>query len=186
MGLEDLAQRSPLVVHGVVVQLEVRPDDGSRFAILEALDVVRAPPEFQHLRDFVIPLLDRKIPGTSLVERIVGAPELILRQEVLVFLRPMAKTEQGRFRRADGQAVFFLDGLAQGVFSVVEDSLGVRWVARDGDQALALADAELVGSSPTPRFDAANKISSAKQERHTRRLVDVLSVVRQTQLSGSK
>jgi hypothetical protein len=118
----DLASSSPVVVHGRVVQIEVDSESGRRTAVVEALEIVRSPEKLRTERDFRVPLLNRSIPRSELVEWVPGAPELRDGEETLLFLRPLGTDDRG------GRALYALDGFHQGKFRVVEDSHGVRRV----------------------------------------------------------
>jgi len=128
-SLADLTARSPIVVHGRVVQVEVNSRNGRRTAIVEALDVVRAPADYRAQRDFPVPLHNRALPRSDLVEWVPAAPELFEGEELVLFLRPLAEDDLAPSdRRLDGKTSFALDGFQQGKFRVASDERGVRRV----------------------------------------------------------
>ena len=136
-SLEELVDTAPVVVYGKVVALEENPLTGHRTAVFEVLEVARAPEEFKSQRDFLVPLYSRKIPGKGIRERVVGAPELKIHEELVLFLRPIAKTQEGSQRRSDGQRLFALEGFHQGKLSVVEDDQGARRVRLWNEEPLS-------------------------------------------------
>ncbi len=137
---ESIARRAPVVVYGKVVQIDVDSQSGFRTAIVESIETARAPQEFQNLRDFYIPLLNRSIPNRDEVEVVFSAPELHLLEEVVLFLAPIDPAKEGYFRRTDAKQLFTLEGFYQGKMKVAEDLYGVRH---------ALAWNEVVESSMT-------------------------------------
>jgi hypothetical protein len=126
---ENLARQAPIVVHGRVVQMDVDGQTGFRSAIVEALDIPRAPEEFRQVRDFYIPLLNRAIPNRDEMEWVAGAPELKVGEELVLFLRPVPAESQGLHARIDGRPLFALQGFHQGKMRVVKDKRGVRRLA---------------------------------------------------------
>lgn len=153
--LEDLAQRAPVVVHGKVVQIDVSSHNGYRTAIVEANEVVRAPVEFRQERDFYIPLANRAIPFRSLVEVIPAAPELLLGEELVLFLRPVPAGREGPYRRNDGRRLFALEGFQQGKARVFSDSEGIRRLATwDTVPDVELSGPELQKQKTTARLSS--------------------------------
>ena len=154
LSAEQLAERSPIVIYGRVVQIEVAAN-GARTAIVETIDTVRAPAPYDSQRDFLVPLLDRRIPGRDIIERVSGAPELKLREELVVFLRPIQDAQAGLWQRRDGQPLFALEGLGQGRFRVLESRQGARVVqgSTDPDHSeSSLSDQELLNFKPSVRL----------------------------------
>jgi hypothetical protein len=122
-----LVRRAPIVAYGQVAQIEVDASTGRRTAIFEAFDLAKAPQAYKHERDFYIPLMNRAIPQSDLVETVIGAPELKLGDVLVVFLAPLLESELGpNERRADGRPVYSLVGFHQGKFRVVKDRDGIR------------------------------------------------------------
>lgn len=126
---EQLVERAPIVVYGQVVQIEVDSLTGRRTAIFEATEVAKSPQEFRSQRDFYIPLLNRAIPHRDLMEWVAGAPELKLREELVVFLRPIDPDQEGVNRRNDTRRIFALEGFQQAKLRVFRDEAGVRRLA---------------------------------------------------------
>ncbi len=128
MNVNDLIARSSIVIHGKVVQMDVN-EKGYRVAVVEALEVLRAPEEFRQRRDFHIPLFNRAVPHSDWIDYVPSAPELVLLEELVIFLDPIAPEEEGFFKRLDGQRLFSLHGFHQGKMRVLPDAAGVRRVA---------------------------------------------------------
>lgn len=159
--IEDLAQNAPVVVYGKVVQIDVQSQNGFRTATIEAFEVVRAPEEFRQNRDFLVPLLNRALPHRNLVEVIPSAPDLRPAEEVVVFLRPLAESAEGPFRRTDGKRLFTLEGFYQGKARVFSDALGIRRVAAWDDLPEVDANGqELLQQKTTPRLALGVKAQS--------------------------
>jgi hypothetical protein len=152
MNLEALLNEAPIVVYGKVVQIEVESGTGFRTALVEPLDVARAPAEFKDAREFYIPLRDRAIPRSDIIERVSQAPDFKLDEEVLLFLHPIPVRVEGLRHRKDGRRIFAMDGFFQGKFKIFEDKEGVRRVlAWDEGRETRTSDQDLRAQSTTAR-----------------------------------
>jgi len=150
-SLEQLLRSATIVVYGQVVQIEVDSGSGFRTAIVEVKEIAKAPADLQHEREFYVPLLNRALPHTDLVEFVSEAPELRWGQEVLLCLQPVA--DPGVHRRLDGRPIYALLGLFQGKFTVLPDRLGVRRLASFRDlPEEALSAHALQAQRSTPRL----------------------------------
>lgn len=128
MKFNDLDRESSIIVYGKVVQLDVNPQ-GFRSAVVEALEVVRAPQALKTERDFIVPLLNRAVPRSDLVDVVPMAPELRPSEEVLLFLEALRPEDAGPYARLDGRPLFTLKGFYQGKLRVFADGQGVRRAA---------------------------------------------------------
>ncbi len=143
---DRLLREAPLIVHGVVVQIETGRG-GRRSARLEAREVLRAPDGFRGLSEFRLPLRNHVSPDGRMAYRVGLAPDFKVGEEVVAFLVP-------RGQAGDVAAGFDLLGFHQGKFRVVSDATGVRRV-RSWDQApeAPLSDEELAAQRRgTARF----------------------------------
>lgn len=152
MTMDDLFRESPVIVYGKVVQMEVNPQ-GFRTAIVEALDVPRAPENLKQQRDFAIPLLNRAIPRSDLVDVVSMAPELKVLEEVFLFLEPVRAGQEGPYARLDSTPLFTLKGFFQGKLRIFEDQKGVRRAGAWNEiPETVLEHKELKKEKTTPRM----------------------------------
>lgn len=183
--IDDLALKAPVVVHGKVVQIDVNSKNGYRTAIVEASEVVRAPTAYRQERDFYVPLANRAIPFRGLVEVIPSAPELLLGEELVLFLRPVPVGREGPYRRTDGKTIFALEGFQQGKARVFSDSEGVRRLATwDTVPDVELSGAELQKQKTTPRLSSKSQARAlavpAALKESCRSLDSILNLARGT------
>ena len=175
-SLDELAARSPVVIYGNVTQIEVDPKTGLRTALFESLETVRAPEAFKKQRIFAIPLWDRAIPRSDLIERISGAPELKWSEELVLFLTPVERSQEGLYRRADKSPLFAIDGFHQGKFRVLRDASGVRYVAAWNQSPTdnPLSAQELRQQKTTPRALLTSKRTLSDKDSESYRSLDSL------------
>lgn len=152
MDLPALTQKAPIVVYGKVVSVEENPSDGFRFAEIEPLDLARAPEDLKNLKSFRVPLMNRVLPGSDVVEVVASAPEFVVGEEVLVFLRPLIDAKRNPQFSTDGNPLFAIEGFYQGKFAVGRDRNGIR-------RAVAWNS-----GLKMPEFDASKIISARNQK----------------------
>ncbi len=158
----SLVEKSPIVVWGSVVQIEVDSQTGYRTAVLEVKEIPKSPERLRQSKEFWIELQNRGVPRTDLVELVASAPELKVGEELVVFLRPLKQNHPKQIKRTDSRELFSLEGFYQGKLRVYQDSYGVRkvWAWNEGPDDVALSPKEIQTSKTTPRM-AMGKIKAA-------------------------
>jgi len=152
LDVDQLMQLAPIVVYGKVVQIEVSSETGLRTAVIEAMEVPKGPADIRERRDFHVPLFNRAIPRSDLIERVPSAPELQVLEEVVLFLEPRPRAEKGLFFRTDQRDLYYIQGLYQGKMRVLSDRLGRRHVAAWSQVPdKIMTDRELRKQRTTPR-----------------------------------
>ena len=180
--LEQLSSRAPLVVHGRIIQIEVDGATGRRTAILEPLEIVKGLSQWKTEREFYLPLANRALPHSDLIEAVPGAPEVRAGEEIVAFLQAVEPGREGLFARTDGHRVFIFQGFQQGRYRVVRDSKGVRRaLSWDEPGERRSSPSELRKQKTTPRFRAAQlktPVDSSLTTDQGKTLDFVLNVVR--------
>jgi hypothetical protein len=140
--LDEMTQRSDVVVHGVVKDTHVERRDGRVVTLttLEVVEPVKGAKQGELLTVF-------QVGGTYNGETswIVGAHRFALHDEVVLFA----------VHKVPGQTMGEIVpwGIGIGVFEVVRDATGVRAVERIGDvvQAVRGPDGRMTTTVPVPR-----------------------------------
>jgi hypothetical protein len=136
--LEQLAAKSYVVVWGVVDRVDVDAQNGRRRAVVVSTENYLRSGGSSAQKEFFVRLEGRMMPGPKkIAEKVVGAPQLDVRDEVLVFLSPERKTA---VEGISGSTLFVPTGFHQGVYRIFRDKLG-------GRRALSYRDFSAAGDS---------------------------------------
>lgn len=163
MPVEKLVSTAKVVVWGKVVQMDVDSSTGRRTAVVEASEVVRAPEEFRNERDFYVPLENFAEAHGDLISRVTGAPELVVGEELMLFLDPISSKQEGARQRLDKRKLFALTGFHQGKLAVVTDEQGVRRVATfEQVEPVKVSTAELRAQRTSPRWTPKQGLRAAE------------------------
>jgi hypothetical protein len=117
MDLASLTRSADLIIRGAVLDTRASVSEDRRQ--IHTLASVRV---LARQKGECFPEIHVRLPGGSagdLTQRVAGAPELFVGDEVLLFLR----------RLPGEKPVYAITGFSQGKFNIVEDRKG-RWVTR--------------------------------------------------------
>lgn len=120
MNTQELTRTADVIVFGTVTQILVNEKTNDRSALIEAFETPKCPSDLTHLREFQVQLLGRTLPGGEIVEKYLGAPELLEGEKLVLYLKRVRNINADQFT---------IVGFHQGKLKVLKDARGVRRVA---------------------------------------------------------
>lgn len=201
--LEQLAATASVVLWGRVDRLEIDSQTGVRKAVIRRTEAY-SPAESARFaeageKEFFVRLENRAIPGSALIERVAGAPDLRADEEVLIFLSPALRSSP---INSSTQATLWIPtGFHQGIYRIMKDKEGLRralsfreWATapvsdQDLQKGREAATKKVPKSSSLPKPNNASALSVAPQQAQIHKaclLSDLLDRIREAQFRASK